>query len=128
MLVAPAIQLAETIDVGLTAHSADEACCGLGPGLALLLAAFIVSLAILVRVLVRWRRTARPERIEELVVGVAAIPMVLVAGYTSDLVAWPRTRTASTSAFVVAILIVIAWGVIVFLARSRLRKTETGAR
>lgn len=127
LLLAPAVQLAETIDVGLTAHSADEACCGVGPGLLLLLVAFTFALVILVRVLIRWRRTARSQRIEEVVLGVAAIPMVLVAGYTSDLVSWPRTRTASRGAFVQAITIVAAWAVIVLLARRRLRTTDTAS-
>lgn len=128
LLLAPAVQLAETIEVGLTAHSPDEACCGLGPGLLLVLLAFGAALVILVRVLLHWRRTPGPQRIEEVVVGVAAIPMVLVAGYTSDLVSWPRTRTASTGAFVQAITIVAAWAVIVVLVRRRLRTRDSTTR
>ncbi|HEX2780164.1 MAG TPA: hypothetical protein VHM30_11740 [Gemmatimonadaceae bacterium] len=128
LIVAPAVQLAETIDVGLTAHSADEACCGLGPGMALLLVAFATCLVILVRALIRWRRTPRPERLEELAVGLAAIPMVLVAGYTSDPVSWPRARSASAGVFAQSIAIVVAWMVIVFVARRRLRITEADPR
>jgi hypothetical protein len=117
----PAVSLVIQVSTGYIAHSPDEAYGGLGPDGLLVLLAVLLSIVILVRLLVRWRRTGRPARAESLAAALAVIPLVVAVAGIAELVGWPRTRTASPLRFAAAALIVLAWTALVLVARHRLR-------
>jgi hypothetical protein len=116
----PAVSLAIQVSTGYMAHSPDEAG-GLGPDALLVLLAMLLAIAILARLVFRWRSTVRSARIEALAAALAVIPLVAALSGIGELVGWPRTRTASAPHFVAAALIVLAWTAFVLFARHRLR-------
>ena len=120
-MIAPLLNLADTIGTGFTAHSADEVYGGLAVVVVPLLFALAVALVILVRVAIRWRRTPQPRRVEELVVGLAFIPFIIVWA-ASGIVAWPETRKASATMFAEAVGVTVLWVGIVYLVRRRLAR------
>ena len=116
----PAVSLAVQISTGYLAHSPDEAG-GLGPDVLLVLAAMLLAIAILTRLVFRWRSTGRAAHIEALAAALAVIPLVAVLSGTGELVGWPHTRMASAAHFAAAALIVLTWTALVLFARHRLR-------
>ncbi|HET9002737.1 MAG TPA: hypothetical protein VFN39_01945 [Gemmatimonadaceae bacterium] len=116
----PAVSLAIQVSTGYIAHSPDEAA-GLGPDALLVLLAMLLAIAILARLVLRWRSTGRSARIEALAAALAVIPLVAALSGIGELVGWPRTRTSGAPHFVAAAFIVLAWTAIVLFARHRLR-------
>jgi hypothetical protein len=116
----PAVSLAIQVSTGYMAHSPDEAG-GLGPDALLMLVAMLLAIAILARLVFRWRSIGRSARIEALAAALAVIPLIAALSGIGELVGWPRTRTASAPHFVAAALIVIGWTALVLFARHRLR-------
>ena len=113
LIIAPALMFAEEVST-LHAASPDEACCGLGPGLALALVACILALATLVRLLFTWERLAPARRTDALIVGLGTLPFVFLligmqslVGYTNrhDVTAWSYVGAIGATALAIA----LAW-------------------
>jgi hypothetical protein len=102
LIIAPALMLAEQWST-LHAASADEACCGLGPALALALVACVLALAALGRLAFAWRRTQRPQRIDALIAGVGTLPFVVLLAGMQSLLGWSNRHEVTPWSYAGAI-------------------------